>query len=80
MATALKEVYNNEFINHFSALVQEKAASFNATKFKQEVLNEDWEDLKLKERMRRISTVLGRCLKGSYSDQIALLFQFERLY
>ena len=78
MATALKEVYNNEFINHFSALVQEKATSFNATKFKQEVLNEDWEDLKLKERMRRISTVLGRCLKGSYSDQIALLFQLEQ--
>ena len=48
MATALKEVYNNEFINHFSALVQEKAASFNETKFKQEVLNDDWEDLKLK--------------------------------
>ena len=47
MATALKEVYNNEFINHFSALVQEKSASFNATKFTQEVLNEDWEDLQM---------------------------------
>lgn len=77
MATALKDVYSNEFIFHFSELVQTKSASFDGIKFTTEVLAEDWEELKLKERMRRISTVLGRCLKGNYSEKMAVLFQLE---
>ncbi|MGX7420352.1 DNA alkylation repair protein [Carnobacterium gallinarum] len=74
MVTALKDMYHQEFLIEFAGKVKGAAPYFNIDEFVVAVMDDSWEELKLKERMRRISTMLEANLEGDYSRKLAVLF------
>lgn len=77
MATALKEVYNQAFLVEFGAKVKRVEPDFSETNFVADVLSDSWDELKLKERMRRISTTLAKHLTGDYLEKLTVLLAIE---
>lgn len=75
MAELLKDVYNESFIEGFSRRLCEIDASFPTERFARLVFAEGWDDLALKQRMRRISAVLREVLPAAYRDALAILLQ-----
>jgi 3-methyladenine DNA glycosylase AlkC len=73
MAEALKSVYHGEFLRNFGNLISDVYSGFRTEDFTRDVMDGDWENLELKQRIRRISTVLGRHLPSRYEDAIDIL-------
>lgn len=71
MATPLKYIYNEEFFNAFAPLLAEVLPDFSAENFTKDVFAGDWEELELKARMRRISTVLRDYQPKEYKKAVA---------
>ncbi|MCD1260339.1 hypothetical protein B5M42_016120 [Paenibacillus athensensis] len=77
MADALKDVYQETFVREFGGKVQGAYAAFDVEAFTRAVLADGWDELALKERMRRISTTLGRFLPERYEEALAVLFAID---
>jgi len=73
MAEALKSIYNAEFLQHFGNLLSEVYSRFQTEAFIRDVMGEDWERSELKQRIRRISTTLGKHLPSRYEEAIDIL-------
>ncbi|GFN31563.1 DNA alkylation repair protein [Paenibacillus xylaniclasticus] len=73
MAEPLKNIYDGNFIYHFSALVREAWPPFQAERFTQLVIGEGWEQLELKGRMRRITLSLGQTLPSRFEEAVEVL-------
>ncbi|SDJ85523.1 DNA alkylation repair protein [Sediminibacillus albus] len=77
MADQLKAMYNETFLGEFAKKVESVYHSFDRKGFITAVLSEDWDQLALKARMRRITESLGKFLPPSYKDALSILFQID---
>jgi 3-methyladenine DNA glycosylase AlkC len=58
MATLLKNLYSQEFIEKLSNSLQNSCKDFKVDEFKKAIFTNAWEDFELKQRMRHISKTL----------------------
>ena len=77
MAEPLKLMYSATFVRQFGKLVQAVYRPFKTTAFCDGVMDDAWEDLELKARMRRITEVLGTLLPPAYEDALEVLFAID---
>ncbi len=78
MAEPLKNMYNEEFLRHFADVVQSVYKMFDIEAFVFGVMDDTWNELKLKERMRRITQTLGTNLPEEYKDALDVLFAIDK--
>ncbi|RXZ80629.1 hypothetical protein EBB07_17895 [Paenibacillaceae bacterium] len=77
MAEPLKAVYNEPFLQHFASVLHNEYTPFNQAAFINEVMDDAWEGLELKARMRKISTALGNYLPDAYGDALDVLLRIS---
>jgi 3-methyladenine DNA glycosylase AlkC len=73
MATLLKDLYTNEYINFLATNIRKFYIDFNVELFTQSIFCIQWKDMKLKQRMRHISTNIGLYINENYNTQIEYL-------
>jgi len=71
----LKEVYNQKFFEALCAALKKSHNKFNQKQFLALVLDKNWQERELKQRMRHISVCLDKILSGAYSENIEILKQ-----
>jgi len=77
MAEPLKNMYNEAFLREFGMKVQAAYNPFQTESFVSRVLDEGWDALELKGRIRRIATALGEHLPDRYAHALDILFQID---
>lgn len=78
MAEPLKDLYSETFIREFSEKVRDVHPSFSSESFIEEVMDEHWDDRKLKERIRHISITLGKHLPSDYQKALGILYRLDK--
>ncbi len=78
MATLLKNIYSQEFIEKLSNSLQNSYKDFKKDEFKKAIFTNAWEDFELKQRMRHISKTLYEFLPFSYKEQIEILIEVKK--
>lgn len=73
MGELLKNQIGQDFLLTLALEIETADSRFQKKKFLKDVLSEDWEDLELKARVRRLSERLGKYLPGSFQDQVSIL-------
>jgi len=73
MSKLLKDEINSKNIKKLAVLVNRQKASFDVVKFENAILDNDWQALSLKQRVRKIAIQLGADLDCSYIESIQLL-------
>ncbi len=73
MADLLKDMYNHRSLREFALAVQSVYKSFQADSFLKATMDNTWDDLALKARVRQISINLGRYLPADYKDAISII-------
>lgn len=74
MAEPLKNYFNLDFVSSIAQEVVGVYPAFDVMGFQKAVLNKDWEDRELKDRMRHISISLGAYMPG-YAEAVELLIR-----
>ena len=69
----LKDEYNKAFVEDLGNKLSAKASSFDTTSFSQSILNNEWRNRELKDRMRFITENIHSHLNYSYCKQIEIL-------
>lgn len=77
MSEPLKAVYNKMFLLQFSEKVHAVYNVFDTEGFIAQVIDNTWEGLALKARMRRITETLGSYLPVSYEKSLSILFAID---
>jgi 3-methyladenine DNA glycosylase AlkC len=75
----LKEVYDQKFFESLCQALKKAYPSFNQKKFLVLVLDKNWPQRELKQRMRHISICLNQALTNSYPQNIEILKQTATL-
>ncbi|MDR7121633.1 DNA alkylation repair protein [Rheinheimera soli] len=73
MATLLKELFSQAFLQQLASLCQQHSSTFNQAEFQQLTQGPDWQQLELKARVRQISHSLHHSLNLAYPAAIAVL-------
>jgi 3-methyladenine DNA glycosylase AlkC len=74
MTERLKDIYNQEFLKGFGERIHTVYSSFPVQKFIADVMDETWESLELKARMRKISKSMGDFLPEDYEAALKILY------
>ncbi|MGB0887192.1 MAG: DNA alkylation repair protein [Vicingaceae bacterium] len=69
----LKDEYNKSFIQELSNKLTSKSSTFDVDSFVNSIINNDWEQRELKDRMRFVTINLNTHLNCSYPEQIEIL-------
>ncbi len=69
----LKQMYNQESVGALAAALQAEYHPFDQDTFMERVFADDWDDLALKARMRRITESLAGLLPDTYRSALAVL-------
>ncbi|TGE31491.1 hypothetical protein [Desulfosporosinus sp. Sb-LF] len=77
MAEALKAIYNKEFLRHFGEKVHAVHGTFDTESFVATAMDEPWDGLELKARMRRIAETLRTYLPIRYEEALDVLFAID---
>lgn len=64
MAELLKDMYNYESLHEIAKRIQSVYHPFQVDEFLKSTMDQSWDDLELKARVRKISSNLGRYLPG----------------
>jgi 3-methyladenine DNA glycosylase AlkC len=75
MPELLKNMYNQETLSKLAVDIQSVYESFSISAFLQSTIDGSWETLELKERVRKISTNLGKFLPSDYSESLQILYK-----
>lgn len=75
MAELLKNVYDQSFLQTFTRTVKTVVPQFDRGGFATAVFDNTWDNLELKQRMRRLSTVLHSHLRSDFPQQVTMLFR-----
>lgn len=78
MPEPLKNIYNRNFFDNFTAAVQQVMPDFDPQAFLHAIYDDDWENRELKQRMRHITTVLDMYLPHDYKARIASVLKIIR--
>ena len=70
MATLLKNLYSQEFIEKLSISLQNSYKDFKKDDFKKAIFTNAWENFELKQRMRHISKNLYEFLPFSIKSKL----------
>ncbi|MFY4775591.1 hypothetical protein [Metabacillus sp. RGM 3146] len=73
MAEELRNVFNEEFIKELSLSFKKEYSLFDSLKFYNLIFQEDWKDLTLKQRMRRITNSLKEVLPSEYTRALKII-------
>ena len=73
MAEPLKTLYDRSFVNKLAKLLVLHDDHFDEKAFVKSILNKEWKDFELKQRMRHVTLNLGRYLPCSYNDALQIL-------
>lgn len=73
MPEALKNCYSKNFVKQVANQCQKQHPQFDSKRFVKNVLIDDWQELELKQRMSRISEVLGYYLPTDYAEALHIL-------
>ena len=73
MAEPLKNLYSKTLVESIAARIKQEFPRFKADEFINHVLDAAWHSLELKERMRRISSLLGNYLPDDFPTAIEIL-------
>lgn len=71
----LKNIFNTSFLRKVGGIAEANIKGFESGLFLKSVLAGDWEQRELKERVRRISTVLHEQMSGNYKKDIKQLLK-----
>ncbi|WP_379131763.1 hypothetical protein [Paenibacillus sp. sgz500958] len=77
MAEPLKAMYNKEFLRGFGEKVRSAHQSFDVDRFIDTAVDESWEELELKGRMRKITLALGAHLPPQYEAAMEVLYAID---
>lgn len=77
MAEALKDIYSKEFLESFVHKIQSVYSNFDKNGFINNIMDDVWDELKLKERTRKISETLGVYLPKTYEEALEILFAID---
>ena len=77
MPEPLKAIYTETFLRNFAKKVHDAYSPFDIERFISNVMDDTWDDLKLKSRMRRIAVTLGKYLPKSYEEALNILFAID---
>ncbi|HTE28625.1 DNA alkylation repair protein [Flavitalea sp.] len=66
----LKNIYNDVFFKSMVKVLSTVVPAFKKNEFLAAIQGGEWQQLELKQRIRRISTELGHFLPGNYSEQV----------
>ncbi|MGG5318927.1 DNA alkylation repair protein [Enterococcus sp. AZ072] len=81
MPTLLKDqYYNYDSVNQLALNLQAVDPTFPTTDFINDVMNETWEELALKARMRQITLTLGKYLPPDYEKALHIIDQLLANY
>ena len=75
MAEPLKYLYNRALLENLSLELRQIYPSFDQAGFISVVLDQEWDQKELKDRMSHISVSLQRFLPPSYEEAVAILTQ-----
>lgn len=70
---ALKDMFNKETVGVLAAAITKELPGFDEKIFLQEVFNESWDQLALKERVRHITLILGDLFPPNYQEGLNML-------
>lgn len=73
MSAALKELYNEKYIDLLATTIQKEFKSFNTNEFTKRVFDASWKERALKSRMKHIASTLRSFLPESYEHSIDIL-------
>lgn len=77
MAEPLKDMYHEPFLRQFGEKVHAVYDAFDIDTFIAGIIDDSWDELKLKERIRRISERLGMNLPTPYDEALEILFAID---
>ncbi|AZK47579.1 DNA alkylation repair protein [Paenibacillus lentus] len=77
MAESLKSMYNVDFLYQFGNKMQKAYSSFDPGRFIEDVMIDPWNELELKDRIRRISSTLGQHLPDNYEEALQILYMID---
>lgn len=80
MPEPLKNVYSTTFFQRFAKEVKTVYPSFEETLFLNKVLNDSFEKMELKERMRHSAECFYNCLPDNYPESIEIVLQLISYY
>lgn len=69
----LRNLYDKESVGALATAIHAEHPDFDKSRFAALVFDDEWEDRKLKQRMRHIATVLGTCLTAEYRAALDVL-------
>ena len=75
MAALLKDLYNKKYINSLALDISKFYVPFDISSFTNHIFDLSWNNLELKQRMRRISSTIGIFIPLSYKEQINILIK-----
>ena len=73
MADSIKSIYNYESLRKVAVDIQSVYTPFQVDDFLKSILNETWNNLELKDRIYRISEMLGKHLPSDYGAAIGII-------
>ncbi|WP_111707851.1 DNA alkylation repair protein [Lutibacter citreus] len=73
MAELLKNIYNNNFFEEFSNALKSVVPHFNKESFINQILDKNWNEKELKQRMRHITIVLKQHLYNDFNKNVNVL-------
>ena len=73
MATPLKEVYTRSYLNEVASACQTHERSFPISRFLKRVMDKDWPERELKDRIYHIADVLMECFEHDYAAALKTL-------
>ena len=80
MAEQLKNVYSQTFIEDLAHKISLNYNNFQRDRFIKTILNENWDALELKQRMRYIAITLNEFLPFSYDKQLEILKKVKEYF
>lgn len=75
MAEPFKNMYNEQFLNRFTKDLKVVIPDLDARGFISQVIDDDWENRELKQRVAHITTILKKFLPADYKDAIAKILE-----
>ena len=73
MADLLKDKYNNTSVRKLALCVKDIYPSFEVERFVNDTIDNTWQELSLKARMRRITLNLGKYLPSDYEEALSVI-------
>lgn len=74
----LKDIYTTEFLTNFSNQILPFQPNFKTNHFIDDILKNDWAELTVRQRMKKIATTLGLYLDGTYEEQLPIILELHK--